>query len=165
MDAQKPDDKISVRATPPTAGGPSGSPPRRNPPNAVSRQYMEDHPILIPVVTLLVGGLCLYATLFTTAFRDLQLGSNPLAGNVGAYNGMIGYIDAFVIGLMFLSLIFLGIHGVERGLHRLRRRARVCPRCAAAEVGRARFSAVTIAGTGWDEVTCPACGHQWHAKT
>lgn len=165
MTSPPPDDKISVRATQPTAGGPPPPNRQRKPPPPVSRQYMEDHPILIPVLTLGLGGLCLYATLFTTTFRDLQLGSDPLAGNTGAYNGMIGYVDAFVIGLMFLSLIFLGIHGVERAVHRLRRRPRVCPQCAAAEVGRARFPAAPVVGTAWAEVTCPACGHHWYGRT
>ena len=165
MDPQQSDDRISVRAAPPSVGGTAPPPPARKPAAPVSRQYMEDHPILIPVLTLLFGGLCLYATLFTTAFRDFQLGTSPLAGNVGAYNGMIGYIDAFVIALMFLSLIFLAIHGIERAVHRLRRRPRICPRCATTEVGATRFPAAPISDTAWAEVTCPACGHHWYGKT
>ena len=165
MDPQKPDDRISVRAAPPTPAGSAPPAARRKPPAPVSRQYMDDHPILIPALTLALGGLCLYATLFTTLLRDLQLGSNSQAGNVGAFNGMIGYVDAFVLALMFLSLIFLGIHGVDRAVHRLRRRPRVCPHCAAAEGGATRFPAAPVAGTAWADVTCPACGHHWYGKT
>ncbi|HEX6606868.1 MAG TPA: hypothetical protein VF276_08140, partial [Chloroflexia bacterium] len=67
---------------------------------------------------------------------------------------------------IFLSLVFLLMHGGDRLIHRLRRRPAVCPRCAATEAGSSlRFRRTPVEGTGWEEITCPQCGHAWYGRT
>lgn len=147
--------------------GSSPPPPARPRPQApqVQRQYLEDHPILVPVLTILIGSLCLSLTLFSHLLRDWMLGPQPLRTDVKAFDDFMAYMIAFAIGTMFLSLIFLGVHGVDRAFRRLTRRQRVCPRCRTAEVGPVRFPSTTIAGTDWDSVRCPNCAHEWYART
>jgi hypothetical protein len=145
----------------------SAPPPARRRPHerVMQRQYLEDHPILIPVLTVLIGGLCLYLTLFSHLLRDWMLGPAPLRTDIKVFDDFMGYMIAFAIGTMFLSLVFLGVHGVDRAFHRLTRPQRICPRCRTAEEGKVHFPFTTVAGTGWDSVRCPNCGHEWYAKT
>jgi hypothetical protein len=159
------DNPIHIRGANAPAPGTAPPPRRREKAPLVQRQYLEDHPILIPALTLLGGGLCLYLTLFTTTLREWMLGPQPLRTDVKAFDDFMAYMIAFAIATMFLSVIFLSVHGVDRMFHRLMRKPRICPRCRLAEEGRMRFPFTTVAGTGWDSVRCPNCAHEWYAKS
>jgi hypothetical protein len=129
------------------------------------REYLGDHPILVPVLSILLGGACLYTTLFSHLLRDWMLGPAPLRPDVKAFDDFMSYMIAFAFAAIFFSAIFLAVYGVEHAFRRIGRKPRACPRCRTAEEGRSRFAFTTVEGTGWDSVRCPNCGHEWYAKT
>ncbi len=141
------------------------APDQRDRSTSPYRYYLEDHPVLGPLLTLLLGAACLYATIFSTLLRDMLVGANASRGLIDNFYLATGWIVAFVIGIMFLSFIFLLIHGVEAGVRRARRRPAVCANCGAAEVPRrVRFVHEPIDGTDWETVICSNCGHSWYGR-
>src|SRR4051812_43798887 len=159
---QKPDaGKINIGPAPPGAGPPAPARRRAPRPRKVYQYYLEDHPILGPLVILALGGLCVYSTLVTHILRDLVLGSHPLSSDVVRWNGGSDWFAAFVVALMFIALIFLLINSVELLLRRVRRRPAVCARCGLTERRGAAFRHAVVEGTIWQEVTCPGCGAAW----
>src|SRR5438874_12460512 len=86
------------------------------------RYYLEDHPILVPVITLLLGGLCLYSTIFSNIAQKIFLGSkadDPTV--VNGFNTGTSWMVAFTFGIMALAAIFLVIMLVDMGFRRTRR--------------------------------------------
>ena len=139
--------------------------PRRRKQKGGYRYYLEDHPVLVPVLTLLIGGFCVYGTIFTNLIRDLMLGPDPTRTLRDNYATFMSWGIAFIIGLMGLAVIFLVWHFLEEGLRRARRRPAVCPRCGTAEVPKTLvFAHERVEGTAWETITCPQCGHGWHAR-
>jgi len=133
--------------------------------NREYRYYLEDHPFLGPVVTLLLGGLCLYSTIFSNIARDLLLGGGVDSTLVFNFNRATGWIIAFIVGIMFISFIFLLINIAEASARKIRRRPTVCPSCGITEVPRSlQFNHVPVKSTDWEVITCPRCEHTWHAK-
>ncbi|HMA33984.1 MAG TPA: hypothetical protein VKY74_05825, partial [Chloroflexia bacterium] len=76
MTPRDPNSKITIRPAP---ADPGGAPPRRPAPRRsrppVYQYYLQDHPVLIPVGTLLLGGVCLYLTIFSHLLQDLIVGA------------------------------------------------------------------------------------------
>lgn len=129
------------------------------------RYYLEDHPFLGPGLTLLLGGLCIYATIFSNGLRDLVLGRNADPTVANNFGMATGWMVAFVIGIMCITFIFLLINLGEVGVRRLRRKPLVCPACGVSEPKRGlRFKHERIKGTGWENATCSQCGNTWHAR-
>lgn len=129
------------------------------------RYYLEDHPVLGPVLTLVLGGACLYSTIFSTVLRDLIVGKDAAQSTINGFYTGTGWMVAFVIGIMFLSFIFLLVHTVDVTVRRVRRRPTVCPSCGTTEVPRKlRFSREPVSGTDWDTITCPDCGASWYGR-
>jgi hypothetical protein len=130
------------------------------------RYYLEDHPILVPVITLLLGGLCLYSTIFSNLAQRVFLGSradDPTV--VSGFNTGTSWMVAFAFGIMALAAIFLLIQLVDIGYRRVRRKPAVCKNCGMVEVfGRAPFKHESIHGTTWEVVTCPQCHTEWYAR-
>ena len=133
--------------------------------NREYRYYLEDHPFLGPVVTLLLGGLCLYSTIFSNVARDIFVGRESSEAMAFNFNRATGWIIAFVVGIMFLSFIFLLVNIGDVSIRRLKRRPSVCPSCGLAEMPRSlRFKHVPVKSTDWEVVTCPRCDHTWHGR-
>ena len=133
--------------------------------NREYRYYLEDHPFLGPVVTLLLGGLCLYSTIFSNLARDILIGSGADSTMVFNFNRATGWIIAFVVGIMFLMLIFLLVNIGDVGIRKIRRRPTVCPSCGLTEVSRStQFKHVPVKSTDWEVITCPRCEHTWHGR-
>ena len=139
--------------------------PRRRKQKGGYRYYLEDHPVLGPIVTLLIGSFCIYGTILSNLFRDFMLGPDPNRTLRDQYATVMAWGIAFVIGLMGLALIFLLWHLLEEGLRWARRRPAVCPRCGTAEVFKTRpFAHERVEGTRWETITCPQCRHSWHER-
>jgi len=133
--------------------------------NREYRYYLEDHPFLGPAVTLLLGGLCLYSTVFSNLARDILIGSGADSMAVFNFNRATGWIIAFVVGIMFITFIFLMLNIGEVGIRKIRRRPIVCPSCGLTEVFRSTpFNHVPVKSTDWEVVTCPRCEHTWHGR-
>ena len=164
MDQRPNPGKINVGPAPPGSGSPAPARRRAPQPRKVYQYYLEDHPILGPVVILLLGGLCVYSTLVTNILRDWVLGPHPLSSDVGRWNGGADWFAAFVVALMFIAFIFLLINSGELLVRRLRRRAAVCAKCGLVEQRGATFRHVMVEGTIWEEITCPGCGTAWYAR-
>jgi hypothetical protein len=169
MSDPRPDGKIHVGGAPPPTWGPVPAPRPRpqkaNRPIGGYQYYLQDYPVLIPVLSLIIGGICLYLSLFSKTLQNLLLGSNPLRRQLVDYNTVMAWIIAFTIGGMFISFIFLSIHGTTQAARRLRRRPAVCPRCQAAEAGAPTpFKHAPVEGTEWEEITCPQCSHSWFGR-
>lgn len=129
------------------------------------RYYLEDHPILVPVVTLLLGGLCVYATIFSSLMQGSQVGSGPIDPATTNFKIVLGWGVAFVIGIMVLAFIFLLVNSVDALVRRVRYKQAICPRCGLAEVRRyLRFTHVPVEGTYWENITCPQCGNIWYGR-
>lgn len=128
------------------------------------RYYLEDRPVLVPVVTLVLGALCLYTTVFSNLLRDIMLGGGASSEMLEGFNRALGWSVAFVVGIMALAAIFLMVHLVEAGYRRARRRPVVCPDCGLAESREMRFTHEPVKGTDWDNISCPKCLSTWHAR-
>jgi hypothetical protein len=129
------------------------------------RYYLEDHPSLAPIVTLALGGLCLYLSIFTNTMQGWMAGPNATRSNMDNVNTIIAWGVAFVLALMGIALIFLVWQLIGSGVRRVRRRPAVCPRCGTVEVpGTLLFAHQPVAGTSWETVVCPKCGHEWHSR-
>lgn len=128
------------------------------------RYYLEDRPVLVPIVTLLLGALCLATTVFSNVLRDVVLGSGASPDMLEGFNRATGWSVAFVIGIMALATIFLLVHTVEAGYRRARRRPSVCPQCGLAETRQMRFAHQPVKGTDWENITCPQCARSWHGR-
>jgi hypothetical protein len=127
--------------------------------------YLQDHPVLVPTITLLLGGTCLYVTIFSNLLRDALLGANPDPLVRGNFNQSMGWAIAFVIGIMFLSFVFLLVNATDAIIHKVRRRPAACPRCGLAEVkGYLRFAREPVEHTEWENITCPRCDNKWYGK-
>jgi hypothetical protein len=133
---------------------------------AYYRYYLEDHPILGPVVILLLGGLCLYSTLFSTLLSDFLLPDDATRATLDQYYTAMGWGVAFVIAAMFIAFIFLLINIVASSFRRVRqRRPAICPRCGTEEVrGKVQFEHRPVEDTSWELVTCSRCGQEWHRQ-
>ena len=133
---------------------------------AYYRYYLEDHPILGPVLILLLGGMCIYSTIFSTLLQDLLLPDDANRGTLDQFYTAIGWGVAFVIAAMFIALVFLMINVVTASFRRVRRRRPViCPRCGLAEArGQVQFEHHPVEDTGWELVTCSRCGQEWHRQ-
>jgi hypothetical protein len=117
------------------------------------------------VMTLLLGGLCLYSTLFSTLLRDLLLGRDFDRTMSQNFNTVIAWGIAFTVAIMILSVIFLALYGIEGAYRRVHRRPAICERCGLMEVRKIlRFAHEPVKDTDWEIVTCPKCGHEWHVK-
>lgn len=148
---------------PRTSGQPASR--RKQQRTAGYRYYLEDHPVLAPVVTLLLGGLCLYATVFSNLLRNLLVGSDPDNPMVENFNKSTGWGIAFVFAIMVLAFIFLLINLVEMLVRRTRRKPAICPRCGLMEVRRyLRFVHDPVDGTDWENIICPQCGNIWYGR-
>ncbi len=133
--------------------------------NREYRYYLEDHPFLGPGVTLLLGGLCLYSTVLSNLARDILIGGGADSTAVFNFNRATGWIIAFVVGIMFITFIFLLLNIGEVGVRRVKRRPTVCPSCGLTEVFRSTpFNHVPVKSTDWEVVTCPRCEHTWHGR-
>jgi hypothetical protein len=166
MSSQRGSGRISVRPAKETGGGPA--PPARpkapQGPQSYSG-YLDDHPVLVPALVLVLGGLFLYCALFTHVLRDLMMGPNPLGTALGNYNEVMAWSVAAVAGFMFLSLCFLIIHGISMGWRRVRRQPAVCKRCGLAEkAAPVRFKRAPVQGTAWEQITCSKCGADWYGR-
>jgi hypothetical protein len=129
------------------------------------RYYLEDHPVLGPIITLVLGSLCVYSTIFTHLLADFMIGPDADRTMRDNFATLMSWGVAFVLGLMGISLIFLIWHVAEIGLRRARRRAAVCPRCGTAEIPKSLdFAHERVEGTAWETITCPKCGNTWHAR-
>ncbi len=129
------------------------------------RYYLEDHPFLGPLVTLLLGGLCLYSTIFSNIARDLLIGGGADQNLVFNFNRATGWIIAFVVGIMFITFIFLLLNIGDVSVRRIRRRPTSCPSCGLTEIPRSlQFKHVPVKSTDWEVVTCPQCEHTWHGR-
>jgi hypothetical protein len=129
------------------------------------RYYLEDHPVLGPVITLALGGLCLYLSIFTNIMQGWLAGPGATRSSLDNVNTVIAWGIAFVVAIMALSLMFLIWQLLESGIRRARRRPTVCPRCGTIEApATLRFAHQPVSGTSWETVTCPKCGHEWHSK-
>jgi hypothetical protein len=159
---EKEDSGIRIRANRAgMAGGPAPVQPRRQ----SYQYYLEDRPVLVPVVMITGCTVCVFLTIVTHLLRDWLLGATPSRADLGNYNMAMSWLAAFALAGIFLSLVFLLLHGGDRLIHRLRRRPAVCPRCAAGEAGRSlRFRHAPVEGTAWEEITCPRCGHAWYGR-
>jgi hypothetical protein len=129
------------------------------------RYYLEDHPILGPVITLLLGGLCLYLSIFTNVLPTIMAGPNATRTSVENVNTVVAWGVAFVIALMGMALLFLVWQLLESGIRRARRRPAICPRCGTVEVpDTLPFTHQPVSSTSWETVTCPQCHHEWHSR-
>jgi hypothetical protein len=130
------------------------------------RYYLEDHPILGPVLILLLGGMCIYSTIFSTLLREFLLPDDATQGTLDQFYTAMGWGVAFVIAAMFIAFVFLLINLVSASFRRVRRRRPViCPRCGLAEVrGQVQFEHRQVTDTGWELVTCSRCGQEWHRQ-
>jgi hypothetical protein len=126
---------------------------------------VKEHPLVLPVLALFFGGFCLYLTVFTHTLRDWVLSSKSAPDNIEVFDQGLSCWSIIAAVLMFISIIFLSIHWIPSVFRRFTRKPRICPRCRAAEGGKVRFPFSTVAGTGWDSVRCPNCGHEWYAKS
>ncbi len=128
------------------------------------RYYLEDHPFLAPLVTLVLGGLCLFAV-GTNMLMSALVGPDPSRTALDQYYTAMGWTIAFVLGIMVLAFIFLMLVVVEEIIRRVRRRPATCPDCGITEVRRyLPFSHRRVPGTDWELVTCPRCGANWYAR-
>lgn len=150
---------------PPVAATPPPAVPRGRRRNEGYRYYLEDHPILGPLLTLVLGGLCLYGSVFTNTLQTFMAGPNADRSSLTNINTALSWGVAFVIGLMGLALVYLLWHLGETGLRRARRRPAVCSRCGTVEVpGTLVFAHQPVSGTSWETITCPQCGNEWHNR-
>ena len=140
--------------------------PRRRKRTGGYRYLLEDHPFLGPIVTLLLGGICLYSTIFSHLFEDLFLPAGSDATSRGNFGLGTSWGVAFAIAIMFLALVFLIWTTIETAIRRRHLRQPVtCPRCGRLEgSGALRFAHAVVEGTGWEEITCPQCRHAWHRR-
>jgi hypothetical protein len=128
--------------------------------------YLEDRPVLVPIIMIAVCTVCVFSTVVTHVLRDWLLGATPSTAELGNYNMAMSWLVAFAFAGIFLSIIFLLLHGGSRLIHRLRQRPAVCPRCGAGEAGSTlRFRRAPVEGTVWEEITCAQCGHAWYGRT
>lgn len=128
--------------------------------------YLQDHPVLVPALTLALGGLCLYVTVFSNVMERLLMREGTDRSVLDQFYTVTGWGVAFVISIMFLSLIFLLLHGIDAGLRRVRRRPLVCTRCGLVE-DRPSLSFVRepLEDTAdLDRLTCPQCGNVWFVR-
>jgi len=138
---------------------------RRRARSGYYRYYLEDHPILGPLVILLLGSLCLYSSIFSTLLRDLLLPEDADRATLDQFYTAMGWGVAFVIAAMLIALIFLLVNIVSASYRRVRRRPAFCPRCGLAEVrGMVEFAHRPVEDTGWELVTCSRCGQEWHRQ-
>jgi ribosomal protein S27AE len=130
-----------------------------------STYYLKDRPVLVPVLTLVIGGLCIYATVFSNLLRDVMVGSGASRSVLDGFYTATSWGIAFVLGIMVIALVYLVVHFTDLGIRRLRRRPAVCPRCGTAEAPRTLpFAHEPIKDTDWENVTCPNCGTTWHGR-
>jgi|GEM_PF-3378625 len=128
------------------------------------RYYLEDRPVLVPLVTLVLGALCLATTVFSNVLRDVMLGGGASPDMMEGFNRAIAWSVAFVVGIMVLATIFLLVHLADASYRRIRRRPTVCPRCGLAETRQVRFAHQPVKGTDWENITCPECATTWHGR-
>jgi hypothetical protein len=121
--------------------------------------------VLVPVLTLVLGGLCIYSTIFSNVMRDLLVRGADRTSYDNFYT-ITGWGVAFVIAIMFLSLLFLVLHGIDTFLTYRRRKPFVCERCGAVDrPGNLPFKREPIDDTtDVDKITCPLCGHYWFTR-
>jgi hypothetical protein len=147
-------------APPPTPAIPRGRRRREG-----YRYYLEDHPILAPIVTLVLGAVCLYLSIFTNIMQGWMAGPDPTRSTLDNVNTVLAWGVAFVAALMVVALIFLVWQLLESSIRRARRRPIVCPRCGTVEVPETlRFTHQPVSGTSWETVICPKCNHEWHSR-
>ena len=79
------------------------------------RYYLEDHPVLGPVITLALGGLCLYLSIFTNIMQGWLAGPGATRSSLDNVNTVIAWGIAFVVAIMALSLMFLIWQLLESG--------------------------------------------------
>jgi len=165
----KGDSGIRIRANrADTTGGPAPAAPKRpvQPRRQSYQYYLEDRPVLVPLVMIAVCSVCVFVTIVTHLLRDWLLGPAPSRADLGNYNMAMSWMAAFALAGIFLSVVFLLLHGGDRLIHRLRQRPAVCARCGAAEAGSSlRFRRAPVDGTVWEEITCAQCGHAWYGRT
>ena len=165
----KGDSGIRIRANrADTTGGPAPAAPKRpvQPRRQSYQYYLEDRPVLVPLVMIAVCSVCFFVTIVTHLLRDWLLGPAPSRADLGNYNMAMSWMAAAALAGIFLSVVFLLLHGGDRLIHRLRRRPAVCARCGAAEAGSSlRFRRAPVDGTVWEEITCAQCGHAWYGRT
>jgi hypothetical protein len=165
----KGDSGIRIRANrADTTGGPAPAAPKRpvQPRRQSYQYYLEDRPVLVPLVMIAVCTVCVFLTIVTHVLRDWLLGPAPSRADLGNYNMAMSWMAAAALAGIFLSVVFLLLHGGDRLIHRLRRRPAVCARCGAAEAGSSlRFRRAPVDGTVWEEITCAQCGHAWYGRT
>jgi hypothetical protein len=129
------------------------------------RYYLEDHPFLVPIITIILGGLCIYSTIFSTLLRDTLLGSGADRSTLDSFYTVTGWGVAFVFALTALATIFLVLQLVDLGFKRVRRRPAICPECGLPEVKNAlQFTRRRIEDTDLESLICPRCGHTWYNR-
>ena len=117
------------------------------------------------MITLVLGGLCLYLSIFTNTVQTILAGPNATRTALENGNTVIAWGVAFVLALMALALLFLVWQLLESGIRRARRRPAVCPRCGTVEVpDTLPFAHQPVSSTSWETVTCPQCHHEWHSR-
>jgi hypothetical protein len=127
--------------------------------------YLQDHPFLGPLVTLLLGSLCIYSTVFSNLLRDLLIPRGDRTTLDNFYTFM-GWGVAFVFAIMIITIIFLGLNIVDAVLQRARRKPIVCAGCGLTEIPRSiEFAREPVEDTDdLDKITCPHCGHFWFMR-
>jgi len=129
------------------------------------RYYLEDHPFLAPAITVILGGLCIYSTIFSTLLRDVWVGSGADRPTLDNFYTATGWGVAFVFALTTLAGIFLVLNLVDLALKRVRYRPAICPECGLPEVKNAlKFRRLRIEKTDLESLTCPRCGHTWYNR-
>ena len=91
------------------------------------RYYLEDHPVLGPIVTLALGGLCLYLSIFTNTVQGWMAGPGASRSSLDNANTVIAWGIAFVVAIMALSLMFLVWQVLKSSIRRVRRQPRRLP--------------------------------------
>jgi hypothetical protein len=117
-------------------------------------------------LTLAFGGLCLYATLFSNLLRDAMMGALADRTSLDQFYTFTGWTIAFVIAIMFISLIYLVLYGIDAGISRQRRKPLACPECGLVEDRRSvRFKREPVEDTAdLDKLTCPRCLNSWFKR-
>ncbi len=128
------------------------------------RYYLEDHPFLAPVVTLLLGGLCLFAA-GSGMVKDALIGPEANRTQLGYYHMVVSWTVALVLGIMGVALVYLMLSVLSASMRRVRRRPVSCPVCGAKEMKGAQvFPRRHVPNTDWDTVRCPQCDNTWYIR-
>lgn len=118
------------------------------------------------VLLLVLGALCLFATVVTDLAAGVFFGSHPDPDDLAYYRYLTAWNTAFVVVLMIFGALLLVMFLIQEwGDQRRRRQPVACPRCGAVEQpDMRRFTREVVEGTGWENITCPLCNHSWYGR-